>query len=268
LLKKIAPIILLSILVAACQKTSETIVDTLQPINVQLIAFVGDDSIDIANYHPNNSPPFVISDSFLVTIAPLAGFSFLNVSVQNDSGNILFTESYSSLHGDSIGGTFYFMPASIYVGSLIYSFTAYNNDGTPGNYQTKVVRVFNSASNPPVVDSVSAPDSLMISTDTVTTVLTAYVHDPFGLNDISKVYFNVTKPDGTPSTGNPFLMYDDGGASHSPGDVDPTPNDGHYTLGISLPPNTTIGTYTFTFYASNRSGILSNPFRHKITVYK
>lgn len=117
-----------------------------------------------------------------------------------------------------------------------------------------------------VIENVSAPDS--VQTGNVSLTLYATVQDPNGLNDIQRVYFTVTKPDGTPSTGNPFPMYDDGGSGSAAGDVNQTAGDGIYTLGINLSSSNPLGTYTFTFYAVTRSGITSSPVVHQITVYQ
>lgn len=255
-------------LLASCQKPDNVVVDSSQPINVQL-AYFGKDSLDIAQYVNEPSSHLTIVDSFLVTLSSVQNFSNLGVRVQNDSGSVLTEASFSSITGNAIGGTLSVVPSSIYVGDLTYTFTAYNNNGVPGNYAAKLVRLYNSSNNPPVIDSVSVPDSVQIdSVNTIVFSLYAAVYDPYGLNDISKVYFNTTKPDGTPSSGNPWIMYDDGGASGLPGDDDAIANDGIYTLTIQLPPGTTLGVYKFAFYAVNRSGISSAPVFHNLKVYQ
>ncbi|MFZ1081064.1 MAG: hypothetical protein WAO19_03975 [Candidatus Kryptoniota bacterium] len=270
-MKKLLFVFFLSIAIAACQKADNVVIDSSPLISAQLTYF-DKDSIDIAAYIGTKNLP-TISDSFQVTISSSDRFSHLAVMVQNDSSITLTEVSFSTLVGNSISGKFSFSPTSVYVSNLTYTFTAYNSDGTPGNYATKSVRLFNSAVIPPVIDSVIVPDSVQIplstATDTVETfALYAVVHDPAGLSDVEKVYFNVTKPDGTPSTGNPFSMYDDGGASGAPGDVDLYANDGIYTLGISLYPSNALGIYKFTFYAVNRSGVTSAPVSHNIKVYQ
>ena len=264
-MKKFIFAVILGLITSSCQKADNTIIDTSQPINATQLTFVGKDSVDIANYHATIPPSFVISDSFVVTLSSVNGFSYLNVKVENDSGIALAQESFSSLKGDSIGGNFSFSPSSVYVGDLNYTFTPYNNDGTPGNYSSKMVHLYNSASNPPVIDSVSAPDS--IKSANVSLILYATVQDAYGISDIQEVYFNVTKPDGTPSTGNPFTMFNDGGASGAGGDADQIAGDNIFTLGINLSASNVLGTYIFTFYAVNRSGVKSAPFSHNIRIY-
>jgi hypothetical protein len=260
MLKKFLFVVFLSITIAACQKANDVVIDDSPLINAQL-AYFDKDSIDIAAYTGTKNLP-TISDSFQVNVSSTEHFSHLSVVVQNDSGNTLTQVSFLQLSGNLISGKFSFSPTSVYVGNLTYTFTAYNSAGSLGDYAIKVVRLFNSASNPPVVDSVSVPDSVQIAaTDTIAFSLYAYVHDPNGLSDISDVYFNSTLPNGT--SGGQFQL--------SP--QSPIGNEGIYMLTIGLPPLSAnnpppLGTYKFTFYAVNRSGVTSAPVSHNIKVYQ
>jgi hypothetical protein len=267
-LRKFFLLFALSLMLGACQKSNDIVVDNSQKIiNATQLVFTGSDSIDIANSINVHPPNLSIKDSFKVALSSVDGFSYLDVKVENDSGTVLTEQSFTSLKGDSVVGSFSFIPSSVYVGYLTYTFTPYNNSGASGNYETRQVRMYNSKDRAPVIDSVSAPDSLMVGSDTTKIILTAFVHDPSGVTNIATAYFNVTKPNGEPGSGNPNTMYDDGKASGLPGDVDPVAGDGQYTLGIALPPGTATGIYIFTFYAINRSGLESYPFIHKIKVY-
>lgn len=117
---------------------------------------------------------------------------------------------------------------------------------------------------PPVISNLQAPKSLLVPiTDTLKVLLSVDVFDAEGKEDIEKVYFNTFKPDGSPSSGNPFLMYDDGNLlAH--GDL--TANDGTYSRIIILPPGTTKGIYRFDFQAMDKKGELSNIITHYIEV--
>jgi len=268
MLKRILFLFFLALILGACQKANDVVIDSSPFVNAQLTWFDRDssnDKIDIAAY-VNANKSLTIDDSFQVSVDPAQYFDHLSVVVQNDSGNAVAQVSYSKLSGNLIGGDFSFTLTSVYVGSITYSFTAYNKDGTPGSYATKVVELFNSTPSVPVIDSVSVPDSVRIDTaKTTPIVLSAYVHDPNGLSDISSVYFNSTLPDGNPDPDNPFAM----SLTSSNG------NEGNYTLTVGLPPLSAnnpnpppLGTYTFTFYAVSRSGLSSGPVSHKITVHK
>lgn len=117
---------------------------------------------------------------------------------------------------------------------------------------------------PPTLSNLQAPDTVAVSNSTVLIKLSVQADDPDGLNDIQKVWFNSFKPDGTPSSGNPFQMYDDGNAGGISGDS--VAGDGIYSLIIQLPPTSIKGTYRFEFQASDRSQALSNILVHKLTV--
>ncbi len=111
---------------------------------------------------------------------------------------------------------------------------------------------------PPVVSALQAPDTLRISTQSQTLLLTIRATDPDGLADIRQVIFNTFLPDGRPSTGNPFRMFDDG----TNGDLQN--GDGTYSLRVASPTN--LGQYRFEFQAFDRSNASSNLIIHTITV--
>ena len=85
------------------------------------------------------------------------------------------------------------------------------------------------------------------------------VSDIDGLTDISRVYYSVTRPDGT-SNGTQFEMKDNG---ISPDAIE---NDGIYTAISGVYPNSPLGTYGFEFHAKDKSGAYSNSIIHKITL--
>ncbi len=272
-MKRVFLLLCLSLIVGACQKADNIVIDSSRVVDPQLTYF-NNDSVDIAQYINKPASQLVMSDSFQVVMSYPANFDYLQVSVQNDSGAAIATNSYTSIADSTVSGSITVVPPSVYVGDLTYKFTAYNRVGAPGNSVSSLVKLFNSKNRPPMLDSVSAPDSVMIdSTQAILFSLYATASDSDGLNDIKEVYFDTFKPNGNPSSGNPFLMYDDGGASGSPADGDSVANDGVYTLTIQLPPliaptPPALGDYTFKFYAMDRSGAVSNPVSHIIRVYK
>ncbi|MCS7230338.1 MAG: hypothetical protein RMJ81_07000 [Candidatus Kryptonium sp.] len=117
---------------------------------------------------------------------------------------------------------------------------------------------------PPVISDLVAPDSVLLQTQVVLIKITLKATDPDGNNDIKSVQFNSYRPDGSPSSGNPFRMYDDGNASGVSGDE--RAGDGIYSIIVQLPPNTQKGRYKFEFFAIDRAGALSNFITHFITV--
>ncbi len=272
-MKRVLLLILLSLFVSACQKASNAVIDNSRLINPQLTYFSGD-SVDIASYINNDSSQLVLTDSFRVNVDYPQGFSYLMVNVQNDSNNTIASNRYKTIVDSTISGTITVAPPSVYVGDLTYTFTPYNQIAEPGNSVSAILRLYNSKNLPPMIDSVSVPDSIQVKDSTATLIyLYATASDPNGLNDIKYVYFDTYKPNGQASTGNPFYMYDDGGASGNPADGDSVANDGVYTLIVQLPALVAptppaLGTYVFTFYAEDRSGAISKPVSHDIKVYK
>ncbi len=272
-MKKAFLIVCLSLTVAACQKADNVVIDTSQPVTVELSFFSGD-SVDIAQYINKPAAQLVLRDSFNVVLSSPGNFNYLQVIVTNDSGTAIGSGQFSEITDSTVSGSVLITPTMVYVGDLTYTFTAYNKLAAPGNSVSRVLRLFNSQNHPPVIDSVSAPDSVKIdSTETTVFSLYATASDPDGLNDLKSVYFDTFKPNGAASSGNPFAMYDDGGASGNIADGDSVAHDGIYTLTIQLPPLSAptppaLGTYTFKFYAVDRSGAVSAPVTHDIKVYR
>ncbi|MDQ7064128.1 MAG: hypothetical protein Q9P90_07760 [candidate division KSB1 bacterium] len=117
---------------------------------------------------------------------------------------------------------------------------------------------------PPEIVSISVPDTVSRS-QTGPFVITCTVTDPNGLGDIARVYFNSYFPDGTPSSGNPFLMRDDGKKDQN-GLGDAVAGDGVYSLTIGIGNTSTLGTFRFEFQAEDKSGQKSEIVVHRITV--
>ena len=113
--------------------------------------------------------------------------------------------------------------------------------------------------SPPALSNLVAPDEVSRSSSPAIP-LTVRVIDPEGLSDVKSVYFNTTKPDGSPSSGNPFSLFDDGTA----GDVNP--GDGVYSLTIYITPQNALGNYRFDFLAEDYAGAVSDTLRHIIRV--
>lgn len=146
--------------------------------------------------------------------------------------------------------------------------------GKDGNYTLKIfaedrvgdksaisahsLQIHNTA--PQVWDAV-VPDTMIVdSIISVSTKITVRVKDRQSATDIDSVYFNAYKPSGSPSSGNPFLMLDNG-LPYNSGDPqavgDEVAGDGVYTLTIFLYPGTPTGDYVFHFFARDRVGHLT-----------
>lgn len=114
--------------------------------------------------------------------------------------------------------------------------------------------------DPPVLTELVVPDVVARSAGYFT--INIKVEDPQGPEDVKKVYFNSTKPDGSSAKDNPFRMYDDGEEGHGDEEAD----DGWYSLKLEITKRNEPGDYRFEFFAEDQSGELSQPIAHTITV--
>ncbi len=141
-----------------------------------------------------------------------------------------------------------------------FEFIAVDVNGLQSMGVQKSVSV-NRPNDAPVLSDLVAPDQITLPSEgDVEILLTVKASDLQGDADIEMVWFDTVKPDGNPSSGNPFEMYDNG----FEGDV--TPGDGVYSLRIYLISSNDAGTYTFNFQARDRSGAVSNVISHELTV--
>jgi hypothetical protein len=147
-------------------------------------------------------------------------------------------------------------------GRFRFEFQAVGSSGLTSNKIITDLVVERSSNQPPVLSGLLAPDTLVISTSTALITLSVRASDPDGSQDISRVQFDTYRPDGSPSSGNPFQMYDDGKSEHG----DATASDGMYSLVIQLPPSTTKGTYRFEFQAFDQANAGSNMIVHSMVV--
>jgi len=116
---------------------------------------------------------------------------------------------------------------------------------------------------PPVLVELNAPDSVQLQAQAVTFDMSVLVEDENGLADIKQVFFNSFLPDNSPSSGNPFILRDQGVASQG----DAVAGDGWYSIRVQLPPNAQKGEYEFQFRAVDFSNATSNVIIHKLIVY-
>ncbi|MBK7865505.1 MAG: hypothetical protein IPJ75_00035 [Ignavibacteriales bacterium] len=86
--------------------------------------------------------------------------------------------------------------------------------------------------------------------------------DPNGKQDLSRVYFVVTRPDGT-SNNAALLMYDDGNFTEHGDEI---ANNDIYSIIVSVFSTNQKGEYTFTFTAEDRGKKKSTPLIKKIVL--
>lgn len=160
----------------------------------------------------------------------------------------VYTRTFSSQLGSKLG---------------VYSFRveAVNAAGLRSLPEVAYVRLLDRRVNqPPRIFNLQAPDTLSRSAQPNLYTLSVQVSDPDGLGDIARVFFNSFLPDGTPASGNPFLMRDDGKGG------DAVAADGRYSLTIQIDNSAPLGNFLFEFQAEDSAGNLSNKIAHVLTV--
>jgi hypothetical protein len=115
---------------------------------------------------------------------------------------------------------------------------------------------------PPVLSNLNAPGAVSRYLGEPFAI-SVEAQDPQGLDDIVRVYFNATKPDGDPSASNPFRMYDNGDTADNGDEI---AGDGLFSIMVEISPSNDTGTYRFDFYAEDRSGAQSDVLTHFLEV--
>lgn len=143
-------------------------------------------------------------------------------------------------------------------GDYTIRFFAVDRNGAQSNAVVGMFYVLQE-NGPPVLSNLIAPDTVSRSTSPPF-LLAVQVTDLQGPDDVKIVFFNSTKPDGTPAGGNPFLMYDDGTEGDQQAD------DGLYSREVWITPDVDTGLYRFDFLAEDYAGEMSDTLSHIITV--
>jgi len=119
------------------------------------------------------------------------------------------------------------------------------------------------ANAPPVLSDLMADTLISLSGGNTTLQLRITAADSNGLDDVRRVWFDSYLPSGSPSSGNPFLMFDDGNSGGISGDR--IAQDGIFGLTVAFL-GASPGTYRFDFRATDRSRDTSNVIQHFLTV--
>ncbi|RKY99911.1 MAG: hypothetical protein DRQ13_01410 [Ignavibacteriae bacterium] len=246
-------LLLIPLLFWGCDKTFENVIDVTQE-NYQVTSvsptgsFVynpGDSLITIrinftsASEVSDVSFDMIASDGSLLNSSPVPLFD-------NDDNRFTNQFPMSEYYPNGIYDIKYYAIGQTRANALV-AWGTFNYD----NGQTNIA---------PVISNIVAPDTAVIGVDT-TIFVSVDVHDDNGLNDIDVVFFNSFLPDSTPSSGNPFIMFDDG----TNGDL--VPGDGTYSLIVELPSSGVArGTYRWEFQAMDRGGKSSNIIIHFLEI--
>jgi hypothetical protein len=270
-------VLLFSIIVfIGCEKQRDSIVDSIGVppalLRVELNpTSINSDSINVGSTRsPSDTLPIALSVSAIVTDMTENPASYVGFVLRNPSSGLIV--SSGQLYDDGTGldrikgdGTFSGKPAfkitRVEIGTFRVEVCAVGRNGFQSNTIIAPLTIYR-GNRAPALSVVDVPDTLTLAHESQSLALHIKATDPDGTADIARVIFNSFKPDGSPSGGNPFQMYDDGSTTYG----DATAGDGIYSLIITLPPNTTVGTYTFKFQAFDRSAESSPIIVHRVTV--
>ncbi len=207
-----------------------------------------------------------------VRLTRWAGSTDIPAVVRDGSGSRITSEALfldngvypDPAQGDSVfTGILSFSVERSVVGLFTVDIAIADDSGLPGNSLTGSVVLFR-ANQPPAISGLQADTMVSLSGDERILQLRLTASDPDGLSDIHRVWFASYRPDSVASSGNPFFLFDDGLVNGISGDQ--TAGDGVYSLKIELPPTAMLGTYRFSFRASDRSRDSSNVIDHFLTV--
>lgn len=258
-------LILLGFLFASCEKEDSSVIDPVKNFPVLISASVNPAVFDTNTVHA----------TAIANISSVDPVKAVTAVVTNPNNTNLGT---FSLHDDGIapdqaaGDNIYtgyidFSMTCRIIGNYKTEFLAETEAGLFSGTITQNIELIKTQNLNPVISNLIIPDSLQRPTGNELNVafLQVKADDPDGLCDILKAYFNSYKPDGTPSSGNPFSMYDDGDIQ---GHCDSTAGDGKYSLCIAINNQAQIGYYKFLFNAKDRSDSTSNTLIDSIYVYQ
>ena len=271
-------LVVLAQLFSGCEKTTSSVIDSSGNSPLLSLVHVTPDSINLTNL-----PEGVPGVSFIITanVTPANGTSQIagvDASLAAD-GNTeplavgkLFDDGTipDQIRGDGI------FSATLTIDRQVLLVGKYNctvSASDPHGYSSIAAILpiaITQVNYPPLLANLQAPDTIALGGQPQQFRLTVKATDPNGVSDISKVFFNSFKPNGTASGGNPFSMYDDGGIGSTSGDA--VKGDGIYTLTITISPTdqqenpTALGPYSFEFQALDRSNALSQKITHSIQV--
>ncbi len=263
-MKKIIPLFLL-ILFAGCEKKFDTVIDTssftyrvtsIKSFPVYKYA-IGDSLLTL-------NIGFNSSDNITAVYFDI----YSSARKKLNSAPVRMFDSGLEEHGDEVKGDNIYsnkFPLSQSDPNGMYEVRYFVSDKSASTNQVATIQFMydNSQENvPPVISNLVAPDSAALgATAAVPIFLSVDAFDENGADDIELVFFNSFLPNGSPSSGNPFVMYDDG----TNGDI--AAGDGTYSLVVGLPPTAAKGTYHWEFQARDRTKTLSNQIIHNIVIY-
>jgi len=256
------------LLMAGCSKDYNNVVDV--PVTNFQVSAVG--TVNTFNYTP--------SDSILtlnIKFSSIEGVKsvFCDINTPDDkplnNGHIeLLDNGENSANGDSVSGDNIFsnkftMSSSFSHGNYDINYYITLNDGSEKLVAQQIIKYDNGQSNiAPVISNLVMPDTVQFDQSFTFSVQAI---DSNGAGDISQVYYELYKPDGTKisnSQGISKFPLSDSGDTITSGDI--TANDGVYTNKLTFPSGQPAGDWVFKFHAIDTGAKISNEISKTVTV--
>ncbi len=258
-------LILLGFLFASCEKEDSSIIDPIKNFPVLISASVNPAVFDTNTVH-------AVAIANVTSVDPVKAVTAVVTNPNNTNMGTFSLHDDGVAPDQSAGDNIYsgyidFSMICRIIGIYKTEFRAETEAGLFSGTITQNIELIKTQNLNPLISDLIIPDSLQrpIGSELNVAFLQVKVTDPDGLCDIQKAYFNSFKPDGTPSSGNPFDMYDDGNIQ---GHCDTTAGDGLYSLCIAIDSNAQLGYFKFIFNAKDRSDSTSNTLIDSIYVYQ
>ncbi|MEG8946060.1 hypothetical protein [Rosettibacter firmus] len=259
-------VLLISIL--ACDEIPDNIVD--QKLSNTYVEYI--EAPDEFTYFSSDSA-FATSikfkntnsvDNVWLKVTSLDGSSTIHEQIfMSDEGDLFL--SGDKVKGDNIFTALIPMSKNFPSGKYLIEYYLQNKTSYSQDKSLKVaVHSFNYSNTqinlPPVINEIIVPST---ATYGQRITLMIKVQDSNGLNDISSVYYELYKPDGTKMVNSQgisqFPLFDDGNTSIN---GDTVAKDGTYSVFLTFPSGQPAGQWRFEFYAKDKGGLISNKAIH------
>jgi hypothetical protein len=249
-------LLLIPLLIWGCDKTYDNVVDTSTE-NYQVTSIVGiKDTVDLK----------VAGDSLLTPRLIFTSQSNVNKVYFNiyASDNLILNSSPIEMEeiSNNIFENQFVLNREDPIGNYSVKFSVTGFDGKNNQVAISSFYFNNGQDNvAPVISNVNMPDTIQAGE---TIRFTVEVSDSNGLNDVEFVFYEAYDPDGNRVVNTQgiyqFPMFDDG----NNGDI--TAGDGIYSVILTFPTSTQLGTWRFQFQAEDRSNVLSNILNHYVLI--
>ncbi len=275
ILRASLPFIVVLLIFQSCEKKSDSIIDSAVSPPAIVSARITPSTIntDTINIGPIRNPNDVLPLHIIAYATAASPTGILDITavqymVTDENSQAVLAEGILKNDGlapdyaanDSIySGSIDLQIQRAFVGKFVITMWGEDESGGQSNAILQSLQI-DRLNHPPVLSRLDLDTLIALGGDDHVLLIHVTATDTDGQADIQKVFFNSFLPSGSPSSGNPFLRYDDGGTVVREGVTsgDLFAGDSIYTLTVRLPRTTTPGAYRFEFHAVDRSLAQSN----------